>query len=167
MSIEAILRDSRLLDDAALAAARAERDRTGERIDLAAVRLGLVQPGPLLEAIAERLELPVVELANLEPDAETLRALPSRTVFRLQCAPIALSGRTLRVVTGDPATLGALDELRLATGRSVEIALADPRGTGASRATPSTPSRPDPPRPPRSPRPPTTMPRRRRASSAS
>jgi general secretion pathway protein E/type IV pilus assembly protein PilB len=127
MSIEAILRDSRLLDDAALAAARAERDRTGERIDLAAVRLGLVQPGPLLEAIAERLELPVVELANLEPDAETLRALPSRTVFRLQCAPIALSGRTLRVVTGDPATLGALDELRLATGRSVEIALADPR----------------------------------------
>jgi general secretion pathway protein E/type IV pilus assembly protein PilB len=127
MSIEAILRDSRLLDDAGLAAARAERDRTGERIDLAAVRLGLVQPGPLLEAIAERLELPVVELANLEPDAETLRALPSRTVFRLQCAPIALSGRTLRVVTGDPATLGALDELRLATGRSVEIALADPR----------------------------------------
>jgi type II secretory ATPase GspE/PulE/Tfp pilus assembly ATPase PilB-like protein len=127
MSIEALLRESRLLDDAALAAARAERDRTGERIDLAAVRLGLLQPGPLLAAIAEHFELPVVDLANLEPDPDTLRALPSRTVFRLQCAPIALSGRSLRVVTGDPATLGALDELRLATGRAVEIALADPR----------------------------------------
>jgi general secretion pathway protein E/type IV pilus assembly protein PilB len=127
MSIEAILMESRLLDADGLAAARAERDRTGERIDLAAVRLGLLQPGPLLEAIAERFELPVVDLSGIEPDADTLRSLPSRTVFRLQCAPISRTPRGIRVVTGDPATLGALDELRLATGRAIEIVLADPR----------------------------------------
>jgi len=127
MSLEALLRETRLLDEDGLAAARAEGERSGERLDQVALRLGLIRPEAFLAAMAERFDLPTVDLSTIEPDAETLRALPSRQVFRLRCAPIGRSTRAVRIVTGDPTAVAELDELRLATGRPVELALADPR----------------------------------------
>ena len=128
MSIEAILREHCLLEPTQLERAIEEHRRTGERIDQAAVRLGYVQSRSILQAIAEQFELPVVDLDELDPDPQTLRSLPAKLVFKLRCVPIARVGlgeRTLRVATSDPFHLHAFDELRLATGMSIDLVLAD------------------------------------------
>jgi general secretion pathway protein E/type IV pilus assembly protein PilB len=128
MSIEAILRQQRLLEPSQLERVIEEHRRTGERIDQAAVRLGFLPPRAILQAIAEQFDLPVVDLDEIEPDPVTLRSLPAKLVFKLRCVPIARLGpneRTLRVATSDPFHLHAIDELRLATGMSVDLVLAD------------------------------------------
>ncbi len=127
MSLEAILREHRLLDQAQLERAIAEQVRTGERLDQVAVRMGFVQSGAVLTAIGEQFDLPVVELDALEPDDHTLRSLPPKLVFKLRCVPISRSGRTLRVATSDPFHLHAFDEVRMATGLSIDLVLADDR----------------------------------------
>ncbi|MDZ4754688.1 MAG: ATPase, T2SS/T4P/T4SS family [Phycisphaerae bacterium] len=127
MSLETILREHRLLDPEQLERALAEHVRTGERLDQVAVRLGFVQSGAVLSAIAEQFDLPVVELDSIDPDDQTLRSLPPKLVFKLRCVPLSRSGRTLRVATSDPFHLHAFDEVRMATGLSIDLVLADDR----------------------------------------
>jgi type II secretion system protein E len=127
MSLERLLRTRRLLADDDLTRAVDEQRRTGERFDHVVLRLGLVQPGAILTALADEFDLRIVELDSVEPDDATLKAIPPKLVFKLRCVPIARKGRTVRVATSDPFQLAAIDELRMVTGLSIDVALADDR----------------------------------------
>jgi type IV pilus assembly protein PilB len=69
--------------------------------------------------------MPIVDLATIVPEPEILKLLPSRLVFRQHCVPIDRTDGVLRVATSDPFELTAFDELRLLTGLSIELVLAD------------------------------------------
>jgi len=127
MGIDTYLLERGLLTPAQLAEAVAEQKRTGERLDHALLRLGFATSDDVLTALAAQFHLPIIDLAAQEVDDETLRTLPAKVVFKLKCVPIACDGRTLRVATSDPSELSALDELRMLTGYSIELALADER----------------------------------------
>ncbi|MBM4112642.1 MAG: type II/IV secretion system protein [Phycisphaerae bacterium] len=127
MGIDTFLVQQGLLTQEQLADALVEQKRSGERLDRILVRLGLVGSDDVLAAIASQFHLPIVSLDDVEVDDETLRILPAKVVFKLNCAPIGREGRTLRVATSDPTELAALDELRMLTGLSIELALADER----------------------------------------
>jgi general secretion pathway protein E/type IV pilus assembly protein PilB len=58
---------------------------------------------------------------------EVLESLPAKLVFKQRCIPIDRSNGTLRVATCDPFELTAFDELRLLTGHTIELVLADER----------------------------------------
>ncbi|MFO0828825.1 MAG: ATPase, T2SS/T4P/T4SS family [Phycisphaerales bacterium] len=127
MSLEQLLRTRGLVDDDELGRALEEQKRTGERLDQVMQRMGMVAPGAVLSVVAEQFEMPIVDLEQIDPDESTLKALPPKLVFRLRAVPIARSGRTLRVATSDPFQLQAFDELRMVTGLTVDLALADDR----------------------------------------
>ncbi len=127
MGIDTFLLQQGLLTQEQLAEALVEQRRSGERLDHILVRMGLVGSDDVLAAIASQFHLPIVSLDEIEVDDETLRILPAKVVYKLKCAPIGREGRTLRVATSDPTELAALDELRLLTGLSIELALADER----------------------------------------
>ncbi|MCA9285820.1 MAG: type II/IV secretion system protein [Phycisphaerales bacterium] len=127
MGIGSILVEKGLISEPQLSEALAEQRRTGERLDRALVRLGLVGSGDLLAAIGQQLSLPVVDLGGLEVEDEILRMLPPKLVFRQRCVPIGREHGVLRVATCDPFELGAIDELQMFTGMSIELALADER----------------------------------------
>ncbi|MDZ4831921.1 MAG: GspE/PulE family protein [Phycisphaerae bacterium] len=127
MSLERLLAASGLVSDEQLARAIEEQKRSGERLDQVIQRLGFVAPGAVLTAVAEQFDLPIVDLESVDPDDATLKALPAKLVFRLRSVPIARTARTLRVATSDPFQLPAFDELRMVTGLSIELALADDR----------------------------------------
>jgi general secretion pathway protein E/type IV pilus assembly protein PilB len=122
-----ILRERGLISDEQLEQAVEEHRRTGERLDQALVRLGLVRSHQMLEALAAAFELPIVDLAQVTPDEAALAAVPRRIVFRQRCAPVSLERGALRVATSNPFDLGSLDELRLVTGCAIETLLADER----------------------------------------
>ena len=127
MGIGSILLERGLISEEQLKGALAEQNRTGERLDHALVRLGFVSSTDVLEAIGQQFALPIVDLNTIEVDEEILQTLPAKLVFKQRCVPIGRTNGTLRVATCDPFELTAFDELRLLTGMSIELVLADER----------------------------------------
>ncbi|MCZ6445345.1 MAG: ATPase, T2SS/T4P/T4SS family [Planctomycetota bacterium] len=127
VGIGSILLERGLISEEQLEGALAEQNRTGERLDHALVRLGFVSSTDVLEAIGQQFALPIVDLNTIEVDEEVLQTLPAKLVFKQRCVPIGRSNGTLRVATCDPFELTAFDELRLLTGMSIELVLADER----------------------------------------
>lgn len=105
--------------------ATAEHRASGERIDKVLVRLGLATRQEVLTAVGEQFHMPVVDLTTLSVEPEVLSILPSKLVFKQRCVPIRKDNGTLTIATSDPYEISVLDELRLLTGFSIDLVLAD------------------------------------------
>lgn len=127
VGIGSILYERGLITDEQLTHAIAEQNRSGERLDRVLIRLGFVRSGDVLEAIGHQFAMPIVDLTTIEVDAEILKTLPPKLVYKQLCAPIGKNNGALRVATCDPFELTAFDELRLLTGMTIELVLADER----------------------------------------
>jgi general secretion pathway protein E/type IV pilus assembly protein PilB len=127
VGIGSILIERGLITDDQLEQAIAEQQRSGERLDQLFVRLGFVSGGQVLEAIGQQFAMPIIDLSGVEVKEDVLRLLPPKLVFKQRCVPLEVRNNVLRVATCDPFELTAFDELRLLTGMSVELVLADER----------------------------------------
>jgi len=125
MGIGTVLLERGLVSEEELRAAITEQSRTGERLDHVLVRLGHVSATQVLEAIGHQFAMPIVDLDAVEVKPEVLRALPARLVFKQRCVPLEEEDGRLRVATSDPFELTAFDELKLLTGKSIDLVLAD------------------------------------------
>jgi type II secretion system protein E len=125
MGIAALLLDRGLITREQLDEVLAEQRSSGERLDRLLVRKGLVSQNQVLQVIGDQFQMPVVDLQSIEIDDAVLQALPPKLVFRQNCVPIARNNDTLTIATSDPFELSVLDELKLLTGCSIEIVLAD------------------------------------------
>lgn len=88
------------------------------------VRLGLVPEAEFLQKVGERLGIPFVTLAGLEPPREAVERLPVRAVFQYAVAPVAFEDGALTVAASDPFNTHLVDGLRLAVDCPVNIVLA-------------------------------------------
>ncbi|MDG2053836.1 MAG: GspE/PulE family protein [Phycisphaerales bacterium] len=125
MALGTILVEQRLLTDDQLATAIVEQERSGQRLDHVLVRLGMVSDSQVLAAIGEQFSMPVVDLQSYEITEEVLTSLPAKLIFKKRCVPLAINGDTLQVATSDPFELTAFDELRILTGKTIDLVLAD------------------------------------------
>jgi type II secretory ATPase GspE/PulE/Tfp pilus assembly ATPase PilB-like protein len=125
MGVGTLLLERGVISRAQLEQAVAEQGGSGERLDRVLVRLGLVTREQVLALIGEQFHMPVVDLPSLVVSPEVLQALPAKLVYKQNCVPISRENGTLTVATSDPFELSVLDELRLLTGCSIELALAD------------------------------------------
>jgi general secretion pathway protein E/type IV pilus assembly protein PilB len=124
MSITQILLEKGLLTAAQLDEAVALQNSDGLRVDRAIIQLGHLTERQLLEVMAEQLHLPLLNLAEISIDPETLRALPSKIVYRKRLVPISRVNGTLNVATSDAFDLYAFDDIRLMTGLNIQPVLA-------------------------------------------
>src|SRR5438874_3573628 len=124
MSITQILLDKGLLTPGQLDEATALHKAEALRLDRAIVQLGFLTERQVLEVMAEQLHLPLVSLADLTIDAQTLRALPAKLVYRKRLVPISRTNGTLNVATSDAFDLYAFDDIRLMTGLEIQPVLA-------------------------------------------
>lgn len=124
MSISQILLDRSLLSELQLDEAMRLHRSEGLRIDRAIIQLGMLTERQLLEVMAEELHLPLVNLEDISIAPETLRALPSKIIYRKRLVPISKTGDTLNVATSDAFDLYAFDDLRLMTGLTIQPVLA-------------------------------------------
>jgi type II secretion system protein E len=98
--------------------------KANERIEHCLVRLGFISERDFLEIYAEQLQIPVVELADVQIDTELLHQAPSKVVHRDRVIPIDRRNGTIRVATSNPFNLYAFDELRMLMGCKIETVLA-------------------------------------------
>ena len=96
----------------------------GLRIDRAVIQLGCVTERQMLELMSEQLHLPLVNLQDVTIDAEVLRALPAKIVYRKRLVPVSREHGILNVATSDAFDLYAFDDLRLSTGLEIQPVLA-------------------------------------------
>ena len=95
-----------------------------ERIEHCLVRLGSITERDYLSIYSEQLSIPLVDLSEIEIDAELLRQTPSKLVHRDRVIPIDRHDGTIRVATTNPFNLYAFDELRMLMGARIETVLA-------------------------------------------
>ena len=124
MGIAEVLLEKGLITPDHLQEALDLRRREGLRLDRALVRLGCIREEDLLKVMSEQLAVPMVNLAEVEIDIETLRSLPPKLIRRKGIIPVRRDNGKLTVATSDPFDLYAFDEIRLLTGLEIEPALA-------------------------------------------
>jgi type II secretion system protein E len=124
MGITEILLSKGLLTPGQIDEAVALQQAEGLRLDRAIVQLGLLSERQLLEVMSEQLRLPLINLDEIAIQPETLRALPSRIVYRKRLVPISRVNGTLNVATSDAFDLYVFDDIRLLTGLNIQPVLA-------------------------------------------
>jgi type IV pilus assembly protein PilB len=126
MGIGTILLERGMITRAQLEEALAIQKRDGSRLDRALVKLGFVSQDDVLKAIGEQFDMPIIDLAGLQVDRDILDTLPAKLVYKQNCVPVARRNGTLtHRDQSDPFELSAFDELRLLTGCTIELVLAD------------------------------------------
>jgi len=76
-----------------------------------------------LQALAEALRIPFVNLATMDIEREILDRLPTKAVFQYNVIPISFENGTLLVASNNPLNANLVDSLRLAAGTRVRLAL--------------------------------------------
>ena len=86
------------------------------RIGHVLVDLGLATERQIAVAVAEQLNLRVVDLTTVAISAETVRLLPRSVALRLGMVVLSRTGNQLTLAVIDPTDVVALDDVRLHTG---------------------------------------------------
>ena len=102
-----------------------QKEHRDKRVGQILMELGFVTENQVLEALASRLNLKLMDIAQLTVDIDAV-ALVSRDVAEKNLIlPIALKDQALVIATNDPLNYFALEEVRQQTGRQLEIYLSE------------------------------------------
>jgi type IV pilus assembly protein PilB len=105
--------------------ALAEQERTERRLGEILVEQGLISDRDLAQALAEQHSLEFVDLGEREPEPDATGLLPQKFARRYDALPIAIEDdKTILVAVADPTDLLTSDDLRLALGANVRVAVA-------------------------------------------
>jgi type II secretion system protein E len=115
------------LSDPQLAEARAVQRETGQPLDEVLVQLGFCTAGGALQALAHCAGVPLVEVTERDLHPEVIYLVPTELALRHQVLPLTATDTSLRVALVDPFNLDASDDLRMVTGRDIEVVFANPR----------------------------------------
>jgi type IV pilus assembly protein PilB len=122
-----VLVDLGFLDDDQLWELLDEAKNTGAQLGQVALARGLVNEEQLLQALADQFGLKVVNLQEVKPSPEALQLVPETMATIYKVLPLTFKDNVLSVVVGDPANLGALDDLRnLLSIKEVQAGIAPP-----------------------------------------
>ncbi len=114
-----LLVEHQKLADADLQRARRVRDSTGESLETLLVKLGLVSERDLAEALAARLNLPLVRPADYPDAPATNGAISPRFLKESRVVPLFDDEHGLTVAMANPTDEYVLSALRLATGKAI------------------------------------------------
>ena len=114
-----LLVEHQKLADADLQRARRVRESTGENLDTLLVKLGLVSERDLAEAVAARLDLPLIKPADYPEMPVTNGGISARFLKESRVIPLFEDERGLTVAMANPTDDYVLSALRLATGKSI------------------------------------------------
>jgi len=127
-SLEDLLLEEGLLDEAGLRQARRVARHGGVALARAIVEEGRVGDEALAELVARKLRLPRVDLERETVDDDAIREVPFDLADARRLLPLAIdrSGprKTIRVAMADPLDLDAVEEIELSTGCYLEPVVA-------------------------------------------
>jgi MSHA biogenesis protein MshE len=118
-----LLVEQKLITEAQLAAALQEQKRSGRKLGRVLTDLGIVQEQQLNDLLSQHLQIPFVDLRQMNPDPATVRLLPEALARRFRALVLQSDARGLTVGMADPTDLIAYDELVSRLKQPLRIAL--------------------------------------------
>ena len=126
MRLGAILARDGLLTADQLEQALVEKELTGRRLGEIVVERGWVSTLALAKALAEQHELEFLDLARTDVETGAAGLLPEKYARRYKALPIKFVAEdVVLVAVADPTNVVASDDLRLALGLNVRLAVVD------------------------------------------
>ncbi|TVP44404.1 MAG: type II secretion system protein GspE, partial [Gemmatimonadales bacterium] len=107
-----------------LQSANAEASASNTRVGAALVKLGYVEEGTLVLALARQYRVQAVDLDRLEVEQKILRLVSPEVALKHLVLPLRRVGRRLTVAMVNPTDLSAIDDLKFASGYEIEPVLA-------------------------------------------
>ena len=151
-----ILVQAGIIDELQLASALGEQTRWGRRLGLTLIKLGMLQEGQLVRALAKQFDLPVASLSGKKIAPEVIALVPARVASEHSVVPLFVKkeGHREQLFLGmeEPSDLGILDDLAFRTGMVIRPVMVGPTEIGEAidryynaKPTPApSPSLPDP-----------------------
>jgi type IV pilus assembly protein PilB len=128
LHLGALLARDGLLTPTQLERAVLEKEETGARLGEIVVRNGWVSSHELARLLAEQHGLDFLDLGRTEIDPDAARLLPEKLARRYHALPISfVDESTVAVAIADPTDVLTSDDLRLALGLNVRLAVVEPR----------------------------------------
>ena len=85
---------------------------------------GVATPTGVARALARKFELAYIDLAEERVSPDAAEQIPLRTLKRVVAVPVNRMGDRLRVAVADPGNVHGIDELKIATRFSIDLAVA-------------------------------------------
>jgi type IV pilus assembly protein PilB len=112
-----------LIPEDKLALARGRAGAAGS-LAQALIEEGVASGDGIARTLAARYQLPLIDLASVGVDPKAAKAVQLHVLERSAAIPYAIEGDVLRVAVADPGNVHAIDELRIATRLTIELAVA-------------------------------------------
>ena len=129
-----ILIQAGVIDELQLASALGEQSRWGRRIGMTLIKLGMVQEGHLVRALARQFDLPVASLAGKKIAPEVIALVPAKVACEHSVIPLFVKkeGHRELLFLGmeEPSDLGVLDDLAFRTGMMIRPVMVGPTEIG-------------------------------------
>lgn len=94
----------------------AQKENGGKRFGETVVALGFISEVSLSKALAAKLRVPYVDLANIDIDEDAVRRIPESLAKKYTVIAINIQGRRLTVATDDPINFNILEDIKMQTG---------------------------------------------------
>jgi twitching motility protein PilT len=104
----------------------AEANASNQSLAMLLISRGLALPGVVVGALAHLANLPAIDIAAVEPNAEAMAALPNVVAREYEAVPLQFDGTTLAVAFSEPPTNDDIDTLAARAGCRVTPVLGDP-----------------------------------------
>jgi type IV pilus assembly protein PilB len=114
-----LVSDGLVADSAMVEALAASRERRVQIVSYL-VEYNLADAREIAIAASQEFGAPLLDLDAIQPDLELARLISEKTLRKHRVLPLVKRGKRLFVAISDPTNLHALDEVKFATGLSVE-----------------------------------------------
>jgi type IV pilus assembly protein PilB len=114
-----------LVTEAAMADALAAARERRVHIVSYLVEFNMADAREVAIAASQEFGAPLLDLDAIQPDFEIVRLVAEKTIRRHRVLPLVKRGKRLFVAVSDPTNLHALDEVKFATGLSVEAVVVE------------------------------------------
>ena len=124
-----VLMDQGLIDDEDLQQALSYQEKSGYRLGTSLVALRIIAEWQLTEALGAALDVEVIDLSEVQPEAEALERLSATLAERYDLIPVRMEeevdrGKVLVVAMSDPLNRSNIQRIEHAAGCPVHPALA-------------------------------------------
>lgn len=117
-----ILVDMGFIDDDQLEMLVEEQEQQpGTQIGKVAEDMGLVTDSQIAQALAEKFNIQIVDLGEIQIASEVLDEITETMAQMYRVVPVHLDGNTLSVATANPENITVADELRTFLGRDIQL----------------------------------------------
>ncbi|MFC1548939.1 GspE/PulE family protein [Candidatus Omnitrophota bacterium] len=89
------------------------------------VKMNAVSKDDLLTTVSEGLGFPLIKLARMRIDDDTLKLIPKKISLAYKILPLSRVGKRLTVAMVDPLNIFALDDLKTVTSMDISTVIAD------------------------------------------